>query len=133
VDASHVTETILVAPNEIERSGTSEQVRLKDGAVVPLMRMRQLLAQPPGEAALNAEAGLAAIIVSRDAGTDTFEDKNGRQTAIIVDSLEGKLEALVRGLGRYSARWRGVGGATTLRDGSIALVLDLPRLLEMAS
>jgi two-component system chemotaxis sensor kinase CheA len=133
VDASHVNETILIAPNEIERSGTAEQVRLKDGSVLPLMRMRQLLAQPPGEAALNAEAGLAAILVSRDAGTDKFEGKNGRQTAIIVDSFEGQLEALVRGLGRYSARWRGVGGATILRDGSIALVLDLPRLLEAAS
>ena len=30
----------------------------------------------------------------------------------------------------HAKRWRAVGGATELRDGTVALVLDLPRLLE---
>ena len=133
VDASQIKESIVIAPHEIERSDTAEQVRLKDGRIVPLVRMRQLLAQPPGEVTTKTEAGLLAIVVGGDAGEGAFEDKNGRRTAIIIDSVEGQVEALVRGLGRYSARWRGVSGATTLRDGSVALVLDLPRLLETAS
>jgi chemotaxis protein histidine kinase CheA len=36
----------------------------------------------------------------------------------------------VRSLGRHATRWRGVSGATELRDGTVALVLDLPRLVE---
>jgi chemotaxis protein histidine kinase CheA len=47
-----------------------------------------------------------------------------------VDEIEGKQEVLVRNLGRHSGRWPGVAGATELRDGSVALVLDLPRLLS---
>jgi two-component system chemotaxis sensor kinase CheA len=133
IDASHVNETIWVAPNEIERNGTIEQVRLKGGLVLPLVRMRQLLAQAPGEDAAEADASVAAIVVSRRAGEDAFENSNGKQAAIVVDSVEGELETLVRGLGRYSARWRGVSGATALRDGSVALVLDLPGLLDAAS
>jgi chemotaxis protein histidine kinase CheA len=36
----------------------------------------------------------------------------------------------VRNLGRHAGRWYGVVGATELRDGTVALVLDLPRLLN---
>jgi len=45
---------------------------------------------------------------------------------LIVDEVEGTEEVLVRSLGRHGGRWYGVGGATELRDGSVALVLDLP-------
>ncbi|HBB87529.1 MAG TPA: hypothetical protein DC047_07940 [Blastocatellia bacterium] len=48
---------------------------------------------------------------------------------LIVDEVEGTEEVLVRSLGRHSGRWYGVAGATELRDGTVALVLDLPRLL----
>jgi chemotaxis protein histidine kinase CheA len=36
---------------------------------------------------------------------------------------------LVRSLGRHAGRWYGIAGAAELKDGTIALVLDLPRLL----
>lgn len=49
---------------------------------------------------------------------------------LIVDAVEGTEEVLVRSLGRHSGRWYGVAGATELRDGSVVLVLDLPRLLS---
>jgi two-component system chemotaxis sensor kinase CheA len=63
------------------------------------------------------------------------EDEGGREDmtgrlAVAVDGVEGETQALVRGLGRHATRWRGVGGATELEDGAVALVLDLPRLLE---
>jgi two-component system chemotaxis sensor kinase CheA len=57
------------------------------------------------------------------------KDVTGR-LAVVVDGVEGERQALVRGLGRHATRWRGVGGATELEDGTVALVLDLPRLLE---
>jgi two-component system chemotaxis sensor kinase CheA len=131
VNASHVVETGFITPDEIERSGTLEQIRWR-GALVPVVRMRRLLAQPSRESG-DAETGMPAIVVSDVASEDGFETENGKQTAIIVDALEGEMEALVRGLGRHGARWRGVSGATSLRDGSVALVLDLPRLLDAAS
>jgi chemotaxis protein histidine kinase CheA len=54
-----------------------------------------------------------------------------KRVAVAVDGWDGHHEVLVRGLGRHAARWRGIGGAAELRDGKVALVLDLPRLLEM--
>ena len=52
-----------------------------------------------------------------------------KRVRLAVDQVEGDQEVLVRNLGRHSGRWTGVVGATELRDGSVALVLDLPRLL----
>jgi two-component system chemotaxis sensor kinase CheA len=53
-----------------------------------------------------------------------------KEVRIIVDEVKGTQEVLVRSLGRHGGRWYGVAGATELRDGSVALVLDLPRLLD---
>lgn len=52
-----------------------------------------------------------------------------RCVGIVVDRVEGPQEVLVRTLGRHAGRWYGIAGATELRDGTVALVLDLPRLL----
>ncbi|MFN2498173.1 MAG: chemotaxis protein CheA [Pyrinomonadaceae bacterium] len=49
---------------------------------------------------------------------------------LTVDEVQGTEEVLVRSLGRHGGRWYGIAGATELRDGTVALVLDLPRLLS---
>jgi two-component system chemotaxis sensor kinase CheA len=49
---------------------------------------------------------------------------------IVVDRVAGPQEVLVRNLGRHAGRWYGIAGAAELRDGTVALVLDLPRLLS---
>jgi two-component system chemotaxis sensor kinase CheA len=56
-------------------------------------------------------------------------ESSPRELRLIVDKVEGTEEVLVRSLGRHAGRWYGVAGATELRDGSVALVLDIPRLL----
>ena len=50
--------------------------------------------------------------------------------ALVVDEIVEKHETLVRGLGRHGGRWHGVSGAAEMFDGSVALVLDLERLME---
>ena len=83
-----------------------------------LLPLRELLGQP---AANNDQTSL------------TYEyPENGdrsKRVRLAVDQVEGNQEVLVRNLGRHNGRWAGVVGATELRDGSVALVLDLPRLL----
>lgn len=62
------------------------------------------------------------------------DERAGREpeskcVGIVVDRVEGPQEVLVRTLGRHAGRWYGIAGATELKDGTVALVLDLPRLL----
>jgi two-component system chemotaxis sensor kinase CheA len=125
IEARRVVETGTIAAAELERKLEEGRIDWR-GSSVPLVLMRKLLAQAPLDA-INIQTSAPLIIVSQAAG----KTGNGERAAIIVDSIEGETEALVRGLGRHATRWRGVSGATELRDGTIALVLDLPRLLEM--
>jgi two-component system chemotaxis sensor kinase CheA len=126
IDEKHIAETGFVASGDIERNGDVEQINWR-GSLVPLVRMRQLLAQPPlGD--MNGES--VAVIISAPSMTKEKDASGVRQTALVVDALGERTEALVRGLGRHAARWRGISGGTVLSDGTVALVLDLPHLLE---
>ncbi|MBD0371071.1 MAG: chemotaxis protein CheA [Pyrinomonadaceae bacterium] len=131
VDASHIAEAGFIEPDEIERIAGARVMRWR-GSIVPLFSMRQLLAQPlDGEA--NGER--LHVIVSHIAGESGVQGDNeaeARRAGIIVDGWDGHREVLVRGLGRHAPRWRGISGATELQDGTVALILDLPRLVEMA-
>jgi two-component system, chemotaxis family, sensor kinase CheA len=52
--------------------------------------------------------------------------------ALVVNSVKGHQETLVRSLGRHAARWAGVCGAAELFDGQVALVLDIEELIKKA-
>jgi two-component system chemotaxis sensor kinase CheA len=127
IDASRIMETGFIAAADIERNVASGTLEWR-GSVVPLVEMRKLLAQPALDVGSVKERA-PVIIVSHTVGQEAAEGNGIKRAAIIVDAVEGQTEALVRGLGRHAARWRGISGATELRDGTLALVLDLPRLL----
>jgi two-component system chemotaxis sensor kinase CheA len=52
---------------------------------------------------------------------------------IIVDSLEGETQAVVKPLGRYLGDLAGIAGSTILGSGGVALILDVPVILRNAS
>jgi two-component system chemotaxis sensor kinase CheA len=131
VDVSHITEAGIIQRSEVERVGDQRVTRWR-GSVVPFVEMRELLAQETVDQLPDNEP--LHVIISRIGGqheADTEDAQAMRRAAVRVDGWDGHHEVLVRGLGKHSARWRGVGGATELDDGTVALVLDLPRLLEM--
>jgi two-component system chemotaxis sensor kinase CheA len=89
--------------------------------------LRDLLGQP--EEPEDSEHQLHLITCQfADEGTGSGNQKS-QVIGIVVDRVEGPQEVLVRNLGRHAGRWYGIAGATELRDGTPALVLDLPRLL----
>ncbi|MFL6257040.1 MAG: chemotaxis protein CheA [Pyrinomonadaceae bacterium] len=122
--ASHVVEAGQAEASDLINQGARRALRWR-GRELPLVELRELL----GLSAQGVETNGAvrrAYVVAR-----SRQDSEGEaRAAIAVDELEGQSEVLVRGLGRHAKRWRAVGGATELRDGTVALVLDLPRLLE---
>jgi two-component system chemotaxis sensor kinase CheA len=94
----------------------------------PILYLRTLLGQPLSQ----RDSGTLLQMVfcefppQREDGKQTIPQRVG----LIVDQVEGAEEVLVRGLGSHAGRWRGVAGATELRSGAVALVLDLPRLIQ---
>ena len=94
---------------------------------IPQVSMRDLLGQPeePDDSTSHLQL-ITCQFTDERAGPDSQKTKS---VGIVVDEVEAPQEVLVRNLGRHAGRWYGIAGATELRDGTVALVLDLPRLL----
>ncbi|HEX8145831.1 MAG TPA: ATP-binding protein [Pyrinomonadaceae bacterium] len=122
--ASHVVEAGHAEASDLVSGGARRALRWR-GRELPLVELRELLGLSADEGETDGGARRAYVVARARQGSD-----GEARAAIAVDGLEGQSEVLVRGLGRHAKRWRAVGGATELRDGTVALVLDLPRLLE---
>jgi two-component system chemotaxis sensor kinase CheA len=97
------------------------------GEPLPLLHLRALL----GQTADLYPTGPIIIwqAPNNSAAAQTTKDGKNRY-ALLVDSIRGRQETLVRSLGRYAARWAGICGAAELFDGNVALVLDLRELIK---
>lgn len=122
--ASHVVEVGHAEASEVSSPGPRRTLRWR-GRELPLVELRELLGLGTQEDETHGAARRAYVVARARQGAD-----GEARAAIAVDELEAQSEVLVRGLGRHAKRWSAVGGATELRDGTVALVLDLPRLLE---
>ena len=127
LDASQVIDHREIKVSELEHSDHEELLRWQ-GEMLPLFSLNDMIVSSAGE---SHRAQSLKILVCQvwdersDAGAMTSQRR-----AIAVDAIEGTQEVLVRSLGCHAARWTGVGGAAELRDGSLALVLDLPALWQ---
>jgi two-component system chemotaxis sensor kinase CheA len=90
--------------------------------------MRDLLGQP--EEPEDSSSQLHLITCQFTDEPAGMSEQETRCVGIVVDRVDGPQEVLVRSLGRHAGRWYGIAGAAELRDGTVALVLDLPRLLS---
>lgn len=125
VAAEQLLESGRAAREDLNEDGSRLRI---DGRELPVVNARALLGQPPSEDSEDVDSGVEFVVVrTRDVRGEGDGDVHA---AVVVDALEGRAEVLVRGLGRHATRWRGVSGATELRDGRVALVIDLPRLVE---
>jgi two-component system chemotaxis sensor kinase CheA len=123
VDASQIVDRCQIDFSRLERSAQGESLSWR-GKALSVTRIHELLAQPDDE---SRRAGkLEGLICHLPDGNELSFKHN----AIAVDTVEGTQDVLLRSLGRHAARWTGIAGAAELRDGRVALVLDLPALMR---
>jgi two-component system, chemotaxis family, sensor kinase CheA len=127
IDNVHVVKIEVIAAGQIERSEDQETMP-SEGGPVTVVRLRELLGQPADE---TVSTDLLHIITCEFPAEGSRDDMHRKErVGIVVDKVVGSEEVLVRNLGRHSSRWPGIAGATELRDGTVALVLDLRRLIQ---
>jgi two-component system chemotaxis sensor kinase CheA len=104
--------------NSEERSAIRGRsfINLRD-KVLPLLRLRDTFE-------VAGEAGRRENIVVVDFG--------GRQAGLVVDSLQGEFQTVIKPLGRIFERLGGISGSTILGSGEVALILDVPVLVQRA-
>jgi two-component system chemotaxis sensor kinase CheA len=102
---------------EEHRAGDGDQryINLR-GTVLPFIRLREMFSVQ------SAASRRESIVVIRCAG---------KRFGIVVDELLGEMQAVIKPLSRLFSRIRGIGGSTILGTGQLALILDVPSLLEL--
>ncbi|QXE85067.1 chemotaxis protein CheA [Geomonas nitrogeniifigens] len=55
---------------------------------------------------------------------------NGTRVGFVVDHVIGEHQTVIKSLGRAYKDTEGISGATILGDGSVALILDIPQLVQ---
>ncbi|MCI0519192.1 MAG: chemotaxis protein CheA, partial [Chloroflexi bacterium] len=117
-----VTETLRVPITDIYSVKGKPVIVLRDH-VLPVSRLSQLFAlsrQPNG----GDGSGMEYIVVVRSGKT---------QMGLIVDSLVGEEEVVVKSLSTIVGDINGVSSAAILGDGQVALILDVQGLFKLVN
>ncbi|MEG6616524.1 chemotaxis protein CheA [Peptococcaceae bacterium 1198_IL3148] len=113
---TNVRETLRVNSNEIRRIGSNEVIVVRE-QILPLLR----LAEHFGMGSSEADRLFVVIVASAE-----------KQVAVVVDSLLGEQEIVIKSLGDYLGEVPGLSGATILGDGRVALIIDSRGIVKEA-
>lgn len=96
-------------------SRETRQIWLRD-SWIPYVSLRELFSLPPCD-------GPEYVVVAQF----------GQTTAgIIVDRLVGDIQAVIKPLGTLFRSLHGISGSTIMGNGRLALILDIPQLIQLA-
>ncbi len=87
------------------------------GQIIPYIRLRELFL-------INGDAPAIEQIV--------VVSVEGRRTGFVVDRVIGEHQTVIKNLGNAYKNNDGISGATILGDGTVALILDVPKLVRLA-
>ncbi|MGM5484693.1 MAG: chemotaxis protein CheW [Nanobdellota archaeon] len=90
------------------------EVYILDGREIPLLWLHELV----GEGDFEKKEDNTVVIVNRD----------GEKVGLVVDSVVGQQQILIKALQEIVKGTKGLSGATILGDGTVALILDLGSL-----
>ncbi|MCC6502764.1 MAG: chemotaxis protein CheA [Deltaproteobacteria bacterium] len=102
--------------SEAERSAADRRsyINLR-GEVLPYVRLKNFF----NEGGLTA--GHENIVIVQ---------YGGHKIGLVVDELFGEVQTVIKSLGRVYRDIKGISGATILGNGQVALILDVPRLMQ---
>lgn len=115
---ANVIETVRPEPGQVRPMTPSSEVIELRGAYLPVKRLTDLFGFAP-ETRRIPEESLVIIVESETAGN----------VGIMVDTIDDRREVVIKSLEQNLHPIRGLGGATILGDGSIALILDIDALV----
>ena len=114
-----VREVVRINRNDISSINGKEVIRLRD-TVIPLTHLSRVL----GSAKAVEIAEWMYIVV-----VGLAENNLG----IVVDSLLGQKEVVIKTIGEYLGNVRGIAGSTILGDGRVIMIIDIGELMKMCS
>ncbi len=111
---SVVEECVELTKEDVVKSHGRNLAQIR-GEIVPYIRLRN-------EFSIHGEApDMEQIVVT---GND------GNRVGFVVDSVIGQHQTVIKSLGKFYRHVEGISGATILGDGTVALIVDTPQLLN---
>ncbi len=121
VPIAAIVESLRPAPEDIHHIvGRGHDALAVRGAYVPLLPLGSRFGVDDAEP--DAASGIVVIV----------EADGGGQVGLVVDELLGQQQVVVKSLEANYGPIQGIGGATILGDGRVALILDVPGLTAAA-
>jgi two-component system, chemotaxis family, sensor kinase CheA len=115
-----IIESLQLQARDVNRvAGHQEVFWFRDG-YVPIVRLHEVFGVQPRTTELHE--GLIMVV-----------EGDGRRVGLFVDDLLGQQQVVIKSLETNFRRVDGVSGATILGDGAVALILDVPGLIRVAS
>jgi two-component system chemotaxis sensor kinase CheA len=114
-----VLEVVRVGRNEITTINGREVIRLRN-TVLPLARLGQVLGTNGNGKQVDAMYIVVVGLAEKCLG-------------IIVDSLLGQKEVVIKSIGEYLGSIRGIAGSTILGDGRVIMIIDVGELMKMCA
>ena len=104
-----------ITKDDIKYVNSKEVIHLRD-KVIPIIRLGKLLDVESS----NEDSENMTVVIVR---------KGDKRAGIVVDSLIGQMEIVIKSLGSYINVNKMISGATILGDGDIALIIDANTLV----
>jgi two-component system chemotaxis sensor kinase CheA len=115
-----IIESLQLKPGMVNRvAGQGEVFWFRDG-YVPIVRLHEVFGLRPRATQLHE--GLIMVV-----------EGEGKRVGLFVDDLLGQQQVVIKSLETNFRRVDGISGATILGDGAVALILDVPGLIRVAS
>ena len=117
-----MVESVRPEPGQVQRATpTSEVIELR-GSYLPVRRLTDFFGLGRGVEG-KPEDSLVIVVESDTAGL----------VGLMVDTIDDRREVVLKSLDQNLHPIRGLGGATILGDGSIALILDVEAIVSASS
>jgi two-component system chemotaxis sensor kinase CheA len=111
-----VEECVELTREDVARTNGQHLVNIR-GSIIPYIPLRERFA-------LHGDPPEIEQIVITNMG--------GNRIGFVVDAVVGEHQTVIKTLGRAYRNIQGISGATILGDGSVALILDIPQLVQEA-
>ena len=119
VPLESVLEVVRIQPKDIGTVSGREVVRLRN-TVLPLARLNRVMGT-----ASNGHSGEWMYIVVVGLAQ--------QRLGLVVDSLLGQKEVVIKSLGGYLGTLPGIAGSTILGDGRVIMIIDVGELMKLSA
>jgi two-component system, chemotaxis family, sensor kinase CheA len=125
-DETYIVPLVTIVESMQLKAGASSQlvgyneVFSFRGDYLPIIRLHEVFGVEPKTR--NVHEGLVMVV-----------EGEGRRAGLFVDELLGQQQVVIKSMESNYGRIEGVGGATILGEGTVALILDVPGLIRLSA